>query len=379
MEKTKLLIAADTYYPKVDGVLMFMEEFIKRSENDFDIRLLVPKYSDKQKSKFTKTIFLDLSKRIKAFTYEPIAISRINRRKIKKEVKEADIVFIQELGPVGFLTFRQAKKQKKKIIFYIHNTPWEFLSKHYKLNKYILQIVKKYFIRIYNKANLLLVPYNDFKTELQHLGIKAHMEVARLGVDIERFKPSDLKMRAKARLKLGDQKIIGYVGRISNEKNTLILLDAFKILNHENLHLLIVGDGQKELVKKFKETKNCTVTGFVKDVEKYTQAMDIFVMPSLTETTSLATLEAMASGVPIISTKLGFMKHYIVKNYNGLFFPRNSASMLAVQINKLLEDQELRESMGRNARKTVAYSFSWERSINKIKRLLRIINPPKTN
>jgi glycosyltransferase involved in cell wall biosynthesis len=99
--------------------------------------------------------------------------------------------------------------------------------------------------------------------------------------------------------------------------------------------------------------------------------MDIFVMPSLTETTSLATLEAMASGIPIVSTKLGFMQHYIVKNYNGLFFPRNSPSMLAVQIRKLLEDDHLREKLGKNARKTVAYSFSWERSINRIKRILQ--------
>ncbi|NQV91453.1 glycosyltransferase [Candidatus Woesearchaeota archaeon] len=370
MDKKKILIAADTYFPKVDGVLMFMKEFIKRSENDFDIRLLVPKYSEKNVFKSVKTIFLDLSKYSKAFTYEPISLSRDNRRKIKRAVKDADIIFVQELGPVGFLAFRQARKLKKKTIFYFHNTPWDFLTKYYTLNDYLSRIVKRLFVKLYNKADLLLVPYNDFKSELHQMGIKTHMEVARLGVDIERFKPSETKLRTKARLKLNDKTVIGYVGRISNEKNTLILLDAFKKLNDPNLHLLIVGDGQKELVKKFKETKNCTVTGFVKDVEKYLQAMDIFVMPSLTETTSLATLEAMASGVPVVCTKLGFMKHYVVKDYNGLFFPRNSSDMLAVQLKKLLEDQELREKLGRNARKTVAYSFSWERSINKIKRIL---------
>ena len=370
-EKKKILIAADTYFPKGDGVLMFIKEFIKRAENDFDIHLLVPKYSQKKSFKSIKTTFLELSKRSRAFTYEPISIKRENRKKIKKAVKEADIVFVQELGPVGFLAFRQARKLKKKTVFYFHNTPWDFLTKHYTLNDYLSRIVKQFFIKLYNKADLLLVPYNDFKAELRKIGIKSHMEIARLGVDIERFKPSDVKLRTKARLKLNDKQVIGYVGRISNEKNTLVLLEAFKKLNDPNLHLLIVGDGQKELVKKFKELKNCTITGFVKDVEKYLQAMDIFVMPSLTETTSLATLEAMASGIPIVSTKLGFMQHYIVKNYNGLFFPRNSPSMLAVQIRKLLEDDHLREKLGKNARKTVAYSFSWERSINRIKRILQ--------
>ena len=48
-QKTKLLITADTYYPKVDGTLRFMEEFIKRSVNDFSISLLVPNLGSKKK------------------------------------------------------------------------------------------------------------------------------------------------------------------------------------------------------------------------------------------------------------------------------------------------------------------------------------------
>ncbi len=165
--------------------------------------------------------------------------------------------------------------------------------------------------------------------------------------------------------------IIGYVGRISNEKNINILMEAFeKLPNQNNLQLLMVGDGNPKLVKKLKEINNCHVTGFVKNVEDYYQAMDIFVMPSLTETTSLATLEAMSCGLPVIATKVGFIKSYLVKDYNGLFFPRCSATMLAIKIEKLIKDPKLRTVLGHNARKMVAYSFSWERSINKIKRLL---------
>ena len=93
-------------------------------------------------------------------------------------------------------------------------------------------------------------------------------------------------------------------------------------------------------------------------------------MPSLTETTSLATLEAMSSGLPVIVTKIGFMNSYIVKDHNGLFFPRNSSTLLAAKIEKLLKHPEVMERLGQQARKTVAYGFSWERSINRIKKLL---------
>ena len=81
----------------------------------------------------------------------------------------------------------------------------------------------------------------------------------------------------------------------------------------------MVGDGTKKQVKEFKKIKNCKVTGFVPDVHEYLKAMDIFVMPSLTETTSLATLEAMACGLPVIATKVGYIKNYLVRNHNGLF------------------------------------------------------------
>ncbi|MEK6900693.1 MAG: glycosyltransferase family 4 protein, partial [Nanoarchaeota archaeon] len=89
-----------------------------------------------------------------------------------------------------------------------------------------------------------------------------------------------------------------------------------------------------------------------------------------TETTSLATLEAMSSGLPVITTRVGFIKSYVSKNHNGIFFPRNNSTMLSVKIAKLLKDKELRDRLGQNARKTVAYGFSWERSINRIRRIL---------
>ena len=148
-------------------------------------------------------------------------------------------------------------------------------------------------------------------------------------------------------------------------------MKAFKKLpNQSNLQLLMVGDGNPELVKKLKEMRNCKVTGFVNNVQEYLKAMDVFVMPSLTETTSLATLEAMSCGLPVIATKVGFIKSYLVKDHNGLFFPRNSSTMLAIKIEKLMKNPELMKTLGHNARKMVAYSFSWERSVNKMKRIL---------
>ncbi len=240
------------------------------------------------------------------------------------------------------------------------------------LNKISLNFIKKFSITSYNRCTEVLVPYHGLKDQLTRSGVHTKVSVARLGVDIDRFQPTKDKQKSKIKLGLDPNKtVIGYVGRISKEKNVQILREAFfKLSNKENVSLLMVGDGTDEQKKKFEEIPNCKITGFVRNVQDYLKAMDIFIMPSLTETTSLATLEAMSSGLPVISTKVGFIKNYLVKGHNGIFFPRNSATMLSIKMEKLMRNQEMMKKLSANARKTVAYSFSWERSINKIKRLL---------
>ncbi len=368
--KTRLLLAADTYHPKVDGVLIFMEEFMKRTKDEFDLHLLVPGFSS-QRPPRVKTTFLEISGRMGMFNYQAIKISRKNLTAIKSAVQESDLVFIQELAPVGWLSLHYARKFGKKTVLYVHNTPWEFVEKYFSLNRLLSKLFRKALVHYYNSSDLLLIPYQDLERQLRKAGVHTRIQVARLGVDIERFTPSQNKTVSKARLGLPAKPVIGYVGRISNEKNTLVLLHAFKKLKPDRYFLLMVGDGREDLVRKFRDTKNCLVTGFVKNVEDYLKAMDVFVMPSLTETTSLATLEAMASGLAVITTKVGFIKDYLIRNYNGTFFPRRSATVLSSKLDQMLQNQELQERFGRNARKTVAYSFSWERSINRIKRLLQ--------
>ena len=163
-----------------------------------------------------------------------------------------------------------------------------------------------------------------------------------------------------------DKKIVTYVGRISPEKNVETLYQAIKKLGNQKLLLLIVGDGEKHEKEKFENKNNVIVTGFVDNVEEYLQASDIFVMPSLTETTSLATLEAMSTQLPILATKVGLITEYVKRGYNGEFIAKENASLIASKLKKLLNDPSYAETLGKNARNTVAFQFSWDRSINKI-------------
>ncbi len=374
--KPKLLIVSDTFHPQVDGTVIFLDEFLARVKDTYDVHLLVPHFSiGGEKHVHEHVAYLDVSKVFSPLpAYPSIKLSFKNVRKIRRAIKEADIVFIQGPAIASYLAMYFSSRFKKRTVAYMHVLSWELFEKSApSWLRPFATLLKKICLHCYNYCNLVLVPYQELKEKLLREGIQRPITVARLGVDITRFSPAVDKRLHKHAFGISPSAfVIGYVGRISPEKNVSVLRKAFIRLRQNGVkaHLIIVGDGAPEQREEFNALPNCTVTGFVQNVQDYLKAMDVFVMPSLTETTSLATLEAMSCGVPVVVTKVGFMKTYVTKNYNGLFFPKGDASTLAAKIDKLRQDKALRERLGGNARKTVAYSFSWERSINKIKRLL---------
>ena len=95
--------------------------------------------------------------------------------------------------------------------------------------------------------------------------------------------------------------------------------------------------------------------------------MDIYVLPSLTETSSISTMEAMSCGLAVVSTKVGYVQKYIKEKVNGMFFPMQNYFVLSMKLEWLLENKKLREMLGKNARKTAVEKFSWERTVERIK------------
>jgi 1,2-diacylglycerol 3-alpha-glucosyltransferase len=370
----KLLLVADTNTPKVDGTLSFMKEFIKRSEG-FDLKLLVPDFGDKK----TENVYhVKTSRWFKMSGYPSMKLlSWKNFKIIKKAVRETDIVFAQGPALLSFLSVYYGRKYDKKVFFYTHVLSWELFAKFSPIfsKKLFSWIIKKLSFYYYNFCDVLFVPYEKLRTKLIRGGVVSKIIVAKLGVDINYFKKNESKDTYKIHLGIDPEKrVIGYVGRISKEKNIELLIESYKKLKEEmpDLFLLIVGDGSKEIIEELNELKDCRITGFVNNVPKYLNAMDVFVMPSLTETTSLATLEAMSCSLPVIVTKVGFIPDYVIKGYNGIFIPSNSPVLLSLKIRKVLESESLRKNIGENARKTIVYSFSWKKTMNKIRRVIQV-------
>jgi glycosyltransferase involved in cell wall biosynthesis len=239
-------------------------------------------------------------------------------------------------------------------------------------------LTKRIARRLYNKCKLLLVSGSDIGMLLQAAGINTPHLIVPLGVDTKRFTPPHSKEKAKVDVGINPGlKVIGFVGRIAREKGLPTLQHAFKIVHEKNKDtaLLIVGEGVRGEIKP---DDGVIITGRKDDVVPYLQAMDVFVLPSLTETSSLATMEAMSCALPVIVTPVGNIPDYLKHEWNGWFFARHDADDLAKKITYLLARPALRSSLGVNARLTVTQHFTWELTAKRLSKLLRDVLDGKT-
>ncbi len=371
----KILIAVDTFHPKKDGVVRFLDEVIPRLARSHQVTVLAPAFKGNAgeiERDNIKIVKLPLSRIIHITGYSSVRFSRNVLKQIKKYVAEADVVVAQDVLLAGAASIVYAKRLGKPVYSFVHQMSWEqfpvIVSSTW-LKKIVSFIVRHATKWLYKKCDFLLVPSEYTKKSLKEIGIRNEMRDVMLGIDTNKFRPAEDREKAKKAVHISPGTlVVGYCGRISKEKNVETLYEAFvKISGKYKAKLLIVGGGEEE--ELFREHPDVIITGFVDSVLKYLQAMDIFVMPSVTETTSLATMEAMAVGLPVLATPVGRIVDFVKKGYNGYFFPRNSVDALEYELRELLDKPDLREKLGANARISMQ-AHSWEKTAQDFERII---------
>jgi len=366
----KVLQAADTFLPKRDGVVRYILETTKRFSKSIRSTFLLPnipgaKLAAKQlkyKANFQKVIPFSIS------DYYPV---NPEKKEVTDFIKKADIVLIHSIAPLGASAIFNAKLQGKKTIEVVHSLDWQLLPYVTKLPKRTSELVKPITKFIYNKNDLLIVADHKLKKTLKGIGVKVPIKVIPLGIDRDKFRKDDEKRKEmREKLKLSDKFVIGYCGRLSPEKNIKILANSFDLIKKDipNAVFLIIGDGSE---RKHLKGKDITISGFVDNPEDYLQAMDLFVLPSKTETTALSLIEAMACGIPSIATNVGAIPEYLNKDVNGILIDLKSLTpqKLASTIKEIYNDPLKRAKLSAEAQK-VAEKFDWNNTAKELEQAI---------
>lgn len=203
------------------------------------------------------------------------------------------------------------------------------------------------------------------------------------GIDPGRYRP-DAAARARVRAELGygdEHLVVGIVGRVTPSKGHREFVEMAALLGEcfPQARFLVVGEatrGEEDEGRAIVEAMSAgpmadriTVTGFRRDVPDLLNAMDVFAFPSHNEAFGLALIEAMAAGLPTVSSDCDGVLDIVVEGETGLMVAPKDGARLAAATAKLLEDAALRERMGRAGRERVLAHFTEERMAAAIDRL----------
>ncbi len=372
VKKIKVLYVADTAPPKKDGVVRFIMETAKRLNSEkYDISFLLPRFDGSEET--MRTMNLDTTfvpvRRFQIANYHPaIPKSKI----VKDAIENNDIIFINSVAPLGSSTLKYAKKIGKPVVEFIHSIDWELFAYATKFPDRYAGALRPIIRRLYNKSDILIVANRKLRTQLRIAKIKSSIEIVPLGVDTTKFQQDRIKrVYMRRELKLKDKFVIGYHGRLSTEKNVKLLRTAFEQFKKTvpNAALLIIGDGPR--MNLFQNKLDIITTGFVDNPEDYLQAVDVYVLPSMTETTGLALMEAMACGLACIATNVGAIPSYLKHRKNGILIDidKLDCNLLTFAIKNLYTDSILRNEIKNNAKKIISEFYTWDRTTKQLEQI----------
>jgi glycosyltransferase involved in cell wall biosynthesis len=173
-----------------------------------------------------------------------------------------------------------------------------------------------------------------------------------------------------------DAPVVGAICRINPIKGVNYLLEAAAVVRqrHPAARFMIVGDGgfRNALMQSASDlgvADRVIFTGFRTDIDRFIQAFDISVLPSLTEGMSNTLMESMAAGVPVVATRVGGTPEIVIDGVTGILVEPRDSQTLARSILKLLDDKAEAKRIGAAGQHRITEQFSLNRTVAATERL----------
>ena len=186
------------------------------------------------------------------------------------------------------------------------------------------------------------------------------------GIKISQYPPYKKIQIVNKKYNLIDKKVVFFSGKLTKPKGVKYLVHAAKWIKGE---VFIAGGGEQLIhLQNLAEGLGLTNVHFLgymgkeqmKELDEFYYRANVFVAPSVwDEPLGLVILESMAASTPVVVTRKGGIPLAVKDGYNGLFVRPRNAKDIADKVNRLLEHDEMRRRMGKNARKIVEEKFTW--------------------
>jgi len=363
----KILFISDVYFPRVNGVSTSIETFRRNLHLlGHTVHLIAPEYGTPAADESgivrvpARRVPFDPEDRLMRYGWVMKQLDRLRG-------EHYDLIHVQTPFVAHYLGVKLSYLLDIPCIETYHTFFEEYLY-HYipLLPKWVTRSLAKRFSRHQgNSLDGMVIPSRPMQRVLQDYGIETTMEVIATGIEPESFVPGD---RPAFREKFGiaqDRPMLLFVGRVAHEKNIDFLIKVVDQVRRqvEDVLFVIAGEGParsslEQEVRKRAMGENVRFIGYL---DRHTElnhcycAADIFIFSSRTETQGLVLLEAMAQGVPLVSTaELGTRD--VLQDGAGVWIAQEELSDFSNNVVKMLANPQLRTELGELGR---AYANEW--------------------
>jgi glycosyltransferase involved in cell wall biosynthesis len=244
----------------------------------------------------------------------------------------------------------------------------------------VFRLLERWLARV---TDVLVAVSPEVRDELVAFGVApaSKFRVIRLGIELDERVDRDGAARAETRRVLGieeDRFLVGWIGRMTAVKRTDVVLESFRRLRDDGVDavLCMVGDGPdrrsvEELAGELGIIRDCLFPGYQENVGPFFAAFDVFVLPSGNEGTPVTAIEALASGCPVVATRVGGVPDVVDDGTDGFLVPPGAVDELATRLAELATDPGLRARMGDAGQARMRTRYAVDRLIDDIDRLYR--------
>ena len=358
----KILIASDLNWPVINGVATFTRNLANGlADRGHEVVVIAPSQTGKPYIERDGNYTIYRTRSVIFPLYQNIRVSLtplIEVRRIMNDF-QPDVVHIQMLMWIGQAVMTFARRRSIPIVSTSHAMPenlMDNLKKLAPLARPINYMLREYGRRFHARADAITTPTESGLRSFGDAVDKIEKPIYAIsnGISLSRFTPTKADPATYKKFNIPtDKPVIAYVGRIDAEKHLGVLVKAMKrVLAETDAHLLFVGTGGdvediRQLSIKIGIKSHVSFSGRVsdEDLAQLHKVGTVFCMPSPYELQSIATLEAMASGQPIVAVNAGALGELCFDKKNGYLFELDDDEVAAARILDIISDPALRNKM----------------------------------
>ncbi|HVC58452.1 MAG TPA: glycosyltransferase [Candidatus Acidoferrales bacterium] len=374
-ESMNIAFYTDTFLPAVDGVVTSIINFRNELERRGHTVYLFASGDSRTKAmtRGDKDVFVVRGTKFKKYPQYNLAlfpfISPLKTRNLQIDIAHAHTPFT--MGAYS-LVYSRLNRIPNVGSFHTLFTSKSVIKEYTTRNRMVTKVLQKYswpYAKFfYGKCDSVIAPSGSIKDLLVKKGI-GNVSIVPNSVDTKRFNPKVSGTKIRSRVMRNERnKLVLYAGRLSKEKKLDVLIKAARRLKDSDIEFIIGGTGPAEsyyrgLVARYNLQSKVRFVGFIDPelLPNFYAAADLFCIPSTFETQGIVSLEAMATGKPVVGADYLALGEMIKNGKNGEKFRPGDSRACASKISKVINNMSSYKSMLETAR-----SYSVERTTDQL-------------